>query len=370
MKEEIGEGREKKVLALNLDVQESSPRGKGMRSLFSTYFGMNGIYLKVLMILLSILVPLAVLYGINAESFNHTYNGRAYYLFFVWLVVLELAFAWDKYNSKLSKSRKDNLVFGLALILPTLYVGVANFLGLNNVLVDLARPSGIGEMWLFDIPLAVELLVFAVLFGGIFWLAYKKQGLKGFSPAIALIAVIGVINMITIFFPFGAFTPFQLLSPPTASASVGVLKLMGFKTMLGVSNFVPTILLSNGVRGYVVNVGWPCAGVDSLVIYSVVMTVFLKKASIPWLQGAIYFGIGAGITFFINVLRVVTICLIGLEGGDIKPFHNFYGQFYSVIWIVSYILLIVGSRILWNKYKVKKDETKNTDSSEQTVFET
>jgi thaumarchaeosortase len=365
--ESLNAEKGKSLFALNIDPPaESLPgekgTGRGGWFLLSAYFGRNGRYLKVLLIFLSVFVPLALLYGINAESFNHTYNGRSYYLFFVWLIVLEFAFSWNKYDSKLGTSRRGIFVFGLALILPTLYVVVANFLNLNGALIELARPSGVGAMWLSDIPLAVELLVFAVFFAVIFSLAYKRQGLTGFSPAIALLAAIGVVNMITIFFPYGGFTPFQLLCPPTASASASVLELMGFNTMVLVNprDFMPTLFVSGGAQSvYAVNIGWPCAGVDSLIIYSVVMLVFLKKAAIRRLQGAVYFGVGAAVTFFINVLRVVTISLIGLNQGDIRPFHNYYGQLYSAIWIVSYLLFIIGSRMLWDKYRAKKIEKLN-----------
>jgi thaumarchaeosortase len=344
-----------------------------------TRFKSNGAYVKVLLVLLSILVPFAFLYGVNAKSFDQTYNGRAYYLFFVWLVVLVYAFDWKKYGSQPSNSStKSKITFGIALILPACYVIASSFLGFNNVIVELARPYGIVTPWLNDVPLSVEFMVFAVLFAAVFFLAYRRKGLADFSLAVALLAAVGIINLLTILYPYSgnihqAFTPFQILVPTTASFSRDVLNLMGYTAMLVNSpDNVPTLFVSNGQSYYIGNIVWPCAGIDSLIIYTVVMLLFLKKVDFPRLHKAAYFIFGAIITYFINVLRIVTIFLIGLSGtqADVVAFHGFYGQFYSTIWIVSYILIIVGTRMLWTKIRtahMKKPAVKIGKVEELTV---
>jgi exosortase/archaeosortase family protein len=81
------------------------------------------------------------------------------------------------------------------------------------------------------------------------------------------------------------------------------------------------------------------------------MLLFLKKSDIPRLHKAIYFAVGAAVTYFINILRIVTLFLLGLSGGDVWTFHDYYGQFYSAIWIMTYPLIIIGSQALWSKYK-------------------
>ena len=315
---------------------------------------------KVLLVFLSILVPFALLYGVNAKSFDQTYNGRAYYMFFVWLVVLVFAFDWEKYRSKpASSSTRSKVALGVALSLPTSYVIASSFLGFNNTIIELAKPSGIGSMWLSDLPLSIEFMVFAFLFAVVFFAAYRWRGLSDFSLAVALLAIVGVINLLTILYPYSGstkvpFTPFQILVPSTAGFSRDVLNLMGYKTMLmNQANNVPTLWASDGHTYYACNIAWPCAGIDSLIIYTVVMLLFLRKVDFPRLHKAAYFAFGAVITYFINVLRIVTIVLIGMTGDNaaVSQFHGFYGQFYSTIWIISYILVIVGSRILWTKLR-------------------
>jgi len=83
----------------------------------------------------------------------------------------------------------------------------------------------------------------------------------------------------------------------------------------------------------------------------VTLVLFLKKASIPWKHKIVYLAIGAVITYVINILRVVTLFVISINDGDVWAFHNYYGWLYSATWIVSYPLIIIGSRILWRRIR-------------------
>jgi exosortase/archaeosortase family protein len=326
------------------------------RKLFlaAAYFRRYSHYFKILMIFLSVAIPLALLYYLNAPSFDKTFNGRAYYLFFVWLIVLEFALDWDKYGSKTSNIPvKSTVAFGLALTLPTCYVIVSNFFGFNAVIIELFRPYGIISPWLDFMPLAMEFLVFTVLFAAIILFAYRLKGLVDFSLPIALLGAVGAVSTINLLFPYGGFTPFQILVPVTATLSANVLNLMGYQTnlLLIPGNPMPTLSVENSTGSWAAPIAWPCAGIESLLIYTIVILLFLKKANIPWIHKIIYFTIGAIVTYFINILRIVTIFIIGLNNGDVWTFHDYYAQLYSTTWIVSYPLIIIGSRTLWSKLK-------------------
>ncbi len=317
-------------------------------------------HFKIFLIFLSVAIPLAVLYFLYPLSFDKTFNGRAYYLFFIWLVVLEFALDWDKYKSETSKMDVKRIVaFGLALTLPTCYVIISNFFGLNAAIRELTRLSGIISPSLADYaarlnftPLATEFLVFAVLFALIFLFAYKLKGLADFSLSVALLGVVGAMSMINLLFP--TFLLFQIIVPTTAQLSANVLNFMGYQTMLLQSrDFTPALYVADPVSGtrWAAQIVWPCAGVESLMLYTIIMLLFLKKSDIPRLHKVIYFAVGAAVTYFINILRIVTLFLLGLNGGDVWTFHDYYGQFYSAVWIMSYPLIIIGSQILWSKYK-------------------
>jgi exosortase/archaeosortase family protein len=74
----------------------------------------------------------------------------------------------------------------------------------------------------------------------------------------------------------------------------------------------------------------------------VIILVFFKNADISAFRKLAYFIIGLFGTFFVNVLRVFSIIIVMLNSGNEAGtvFHNTYGEIYSVIWILLYILLI------------------------------
>ncbi len=318
------------------------------------YFKQHDAYLRIFLIFLSVGVALAILYSLDPQSFDKTFNGRAYYLFFVWLVVLELALDWDKYKVATKMSVKRMVAFGLALALPTCYVVVANFFGLNSTIKELTRSSGIIPTTLGDYadrlnftPLAAEFIVFAVLFAVIILCAYKWKGLADFSLAVALLGVVGGTSLTNLLAQ--TFAPFQILVPTTAALSSNVLGYMGYVTLLQQgANSVPVLYVQDPATNamWSARIAWPCAGVESLLLYTIIMLLFLKKADMPRLHKVIYFAIGAGVTYFINILRIATLFIIAVNGGDWATFHDYYGQFYSAIWIMFYPLLIIGIQTL------------------------
>jgi len=315
--------------------------------------------LRKLLPLLSFVVPFLVLYFLYPDSFEATWKGRTFYVFFLWLVSLEIILNWEKLRTnKVNKLRSIRAVaFIVAVLLPTIYVLIANFLGLNTAIVDLARQANIQPWWANLMPLSIEYLVFATIFAIITFIAYNKEGLADFSMSIFLLGAIGMIYIIDNFYPNGTFTPFQIFVPTTAKLAANVLNYMGYQTMwLPPRDGMPTMIAwdSQGNPSSPFSIAWPCSGVESLLIYTVTILLFLKKSGIPWKQKTIYFIIGGIVTYFINVLRIVTIYVISINGGDVSAFHNYYGQLYSIIWIISYPLIIIGSRALWGNIKNRK----------------
>ena len=312
----------------------------------------------------SFIVPFLILYFLYPNSFEATWKGRTYYLFFLWLVSLEIILGWEKIQT----SKVDNLrsirtfAFIITLLLPTIYVLIANFLGLNPALVDLAKQSNIGPVWAEFMPLSIEYLVFGVIFAAISLIEYGKGGLGNFSISTFLLFAVGTLYMIDNFYPYGQFTPFQFLVLPTTILAANALNLIGYQTTITITTnpyygWIPYLKAWDPKNPFTYaqyGIGWPCAGVESLMIYTITILLFLKKSTIPLKQKIIYFITGAIVTYFINILRIVTIFVIAMNNGDVGRFHDFYGQLYSIIWIISYPLIIIGSRILWRKIRSRK----------------
>jgi len=306
------------------------------------------------------------------NTFEVTWKGRTFYLFFLWLFILEIMLGWEELRAirfKLKSIRTFAII--VALLLPTIYVVIANFYGLNKTIVDLAYQKGMRGSdglpppnWM---PLSTEYLVFTVLFALIVLVEYGISGLMNYSISITFLGIIGLIYTIDNLYPNGQFTPFQFLVFPTATLAASFLNLMGYQTSLSVImdpiwGWLPKLTAQdpgNPLKSATFGIGWPCAGIESLLIFTVTILLFMKKSAIPTKQRIIYFVIGAAVTFFINILRIATIFIIGVNGGDWEAFHNFYGQLYSITWIILYPLIIIGSRVLWSKIRSWKAPANN-----------
>lgn len=318
--------------------------------------------LMKLLPLLAFAVPLFWLYFLDPGSFESMWKGRTFQLFFIWLIALELILDWE--NLQTNKINKPlsarSFAFTIALLLPTVYVVVSNYFGLNTVIADSARQSGV--QWADSMPLSTEYLVFAVLFCLMVLLYFGKKGLMSFSVPAFFLGIVGTLYTIDNVYPYGQFAPFQLLVPTTATLAAKTLSLMGYNTSLIIkqdpsSGNMPNLTAwdpNNPSRSATFDIAWPCAGIESLLIFTVVVLLFLKRMPISWKAKIGYFAVGATVTYLINVMRIVTIFTIGMNGENVGLFHFFYGPLYSIAWIVSYPLIILGSQSLWHKITNKK----------------
>ena len=316
----------------------------------------------------SFAVPFLILYldrqtTILYYSFEMTWKGRTFYIFFLWLALLEMILSWDALQSiKANKLRSvRTVVFLLALLLPSVYLIASNYYSFpSRAIIDWSWRIGIDQPdW---IPLDVEYFVLAALFTLIVWLQYGVKGLKNILISPVFLATIGTIYTIDNIYRYGSFTPFQIFVPTTAMLAARVLNFLGYQTQLSLSGSMPTLYayVANSTLGWGAQIAWPCSGVESLLIYTVTILLFLKKSAFSLAQRVTYFVIGATVTYIINVLRIATIFIIAINtggyytGSEAQQFHDFYGQLYSIIWIISYPLIIIGSHVLWERFRNRK----------------
>jgi thaumarchaeosortase len=309
--------------------------------------------------LIAFAVPLGLLYFLSSGSFELMWKGRTFQMFFIWLVALEFILSWETIQSKINlQNKKRLLVFVITLLIPTLYVVLEYYLGLNTAIVTWSAQNGI--TWADSMPLAIEYLVFSLLFCVTVFLSFGKKGLTGFALPALFASLVGILYTIDNVFPYGQFTPFQILVPTTATLAAGVLGLMGNTAVLGtdVATGMPLLHVSGPLGTTQFTIAWPCAGIESLLIFTAVALVFLKRMNISWKSKIGYFAFGAAITYFINVLRIATIFTIGMQFGaespEVQAFHFYYGPLYAMAWIISYPLIILASQSLRRKHKDKK----------------
>jgi thaumarchaeosortase len=150
--------------------------------------------------------------------------------------------------------------------------------------------------------------------------------------------------MIDTFYPNGTFAVLQSLVPITTSGVAAILNLLGYETKIlpaGDEGLYLQVSLAGG-KPYEAIIAWSCAGSHSLFLYSFMIMLFLRGTGITRLRKIIYVVVGAVGTFFINILRIVTIYIIGINSGDspAKLFHEFYGEFFFIAWMFIYLSII------------------------------
>ncbi len=292
--------------------------------------------------------------------FDYTWKGRLFLLFFLWLFVLESSLNLDK-QPKSDPETKPRSIFKILAILicaiiPLVYVIGVNFLGFDQAVMnfgDMLR----GEYWRAnsdywrlilegDWPIAMEYVVFTISFLATVLLAYGKAGLKAFSITLALGAGISIIYMIDVMFPYGVFKPLQMLALPTAACAAALLDILGYSFFLSFSpgvDAMPVIRTQAGGRSFSVGIAWPCAGVHSLFLYTLIILLLFKKSDISRFRKLVYFIGGAIGTYAVNILRIIVYFYIlrnqGLDAA--QTFHNVHAELLFVAWILIYILLII-----------------------------
>jgi thaumarchaeosortase len=293
---------------------------------------------------IAFLLPILLLYHIYPESFEATWKGRAFHLFFLWLSVLETVLGWDKLPPATVR-RRGIVAVTLPLLLPTLYVVLAHYGGVNAVITEFATQHAV--YWAHWMALSVEYLVFAGLLSLILWLEYGRMGLRTLLIAPLFSGFIGGVYLIDNLYPFGRFTPLQLLVPATTFLAAQALNVMGYQTrFLPLVEGMPTLVAGTVDREVSFQIAWPCSGVESLFLYAMILLLFLKRTALPRTHKMIAFLLGAAVTYLINVLRVATLFVIAMNDGDWVSFHHLYGPLYSILWITMYPLIITGSYFL------------------------
>lgn len=143
------------------------------------------------------------------------------------------------------------------------------------------------------------------------------------------------------FLPYGSIGPLQFWANFIVAGVALLAKVFG----LPIYGFTNHLTIA-GLHGYYrLVVYWPSVGVQSILIYSVVMVVIAAKLQAPRIRKTIYAVVGVVVTVFLNVVRVFSIAYYGYayatSGQQLDAFHNTVGEVLFLFWIVAYLFLII-----------------------------
>jgi len=294
-------------------------------------------------------VPIVLLYIFVPSTFQGTWKGRFPYLIFVWLLLLEILLSRHRLprGNVIAERKQVNarLVLGLVVLLvPTTFVLWEHMGGGRDAVISLGQLVGapFPEAW-WDWPLAFESMVFTFCFVLSGWLLQNRDGLRRFKVSLFFIGAVAFSFMTDAFYHGGTVWFLQLLVPPIVSIAAFFLNILGYNTIA--TAYADGYLLAIRKAGsYPMNllVYWPCAGVHSLIIYTIVMLLFFKNTQISSRRKIVYLVVGAVGTFMANILRIVSIGTIGANTGPeaSRLFHEYYGELLFVVWTVVYLVAV------------------------------
>ncbi len=320
------------------------------------------IFSKMLVLLLLVpVILLLILDYLNLESplfafndkfyFELTWKGRLFYLIASWLILVESIFRTEKKGERIEwKTFAFSIAFAL---IPLFYVISVNFWGFDKFIYDLGKSLGssfLGDGW----PLAVEYFIFGICYAISLAVVYRRQTLSTYGIPLTIILGWGTFYMLDNFYPYQAFKPFQFLTVPTAGFAVSFLYLIGLTPKMEFNPYHPIpyyrdapVVTLMELNPYGKNptalIMWPCAGIHSLFLYTVIMLFFLKDLAMSRVKKFSYFLVGFIVTYFVNVFRIVSWFLVHLYyGGEAAEFfHNNIGELYFFGWMLLYLAIIV-----------------------------
>lgn len=306
---------------------------------------------------LSFIPAIITLYILDPNSFQLTWKGRAPQIIFLWLLTLELALAW-KNLQKTPQNKKwtEKIPLTIAATLPTAYVLIANLTPIKEKIVNLGAALGIGKygQWFLEYswPLSLEYIFFAISITLILALVYKTRTIKLYPISIFFLSATATFYTIDTFYPYAFLDALQSLVPITTSTTAQLLNLIGYKTVvlpnhiyisqLKIYQSMPILSVSSSNSQFQVGIFWPSSGIHSFFIYTFVILLFQKHIVLNINKKILFTIIGAIGTFFANVLRITTICIIGVHNGQesAELFHTYIGELYFITWILIFIIAI------------------------------
>ena len=300
-----------------------------------------------MLVFLFFLVPIVLLYIFVPLTFQVSWKGRVSYVMFLWLVLLEIFLSRHRLPKFdiIGKLRQVDVRFisGLIVLLAPTAFTLWHFLsGGGDMVILLGRLVGAPFPEL-DWPLAFESMLFAVCFVLSVWLLQSLIGLRRFKVSLFFMGAVAAFFMVDTFYHWGTVWFLQVLVPPIVFVAAFFLNVLGYRATT--SAYADGYLLVVGKDGghYMsLLVYWPCAGVHSLIIYTIVVLLLFKNMTTSPRRKITYFVVGAFGTFMANILRIVSIGTIGANFGPeaSRLFHEYYGELFFVAWIVVYLVVV------------------------------
>ncbi|HEV2390403.1 MAG TPA: exosortase/archaeosortase family protein [Nitrososphaerales archaeon] len=283
----------------------------------------------------AVLVVLAFL--ADPLSFTRSWNeGRSAMLAVVPLVFLETG---RRSLAPLGSGRKALLgwlTLGAAAVYYFAYAQNSVFKAVVSAGTSLGvSPSIVQFSWVWGIDYAVTSIFLISLL-------LLDRGSRTITPLIYTVGMASFL-FIDVLLPENTLGPFGYVVPPVLRLVAGTLDLF----IPGAAHSQGNVLTLQNHAGDILNlqVFWPSAGLDGIVIGLLVVFAICVKAGTGWLRGAGYLLLGVLGSFLVNVLRLALLAAYALNNitdpEAFQAFHSVIGELIFIPWIIAFVVLIL-----------------------------
>jgi thaumarchaeosortase len=295
-------------------------------------------------LLLLAAIPVLFLFLIAPQTFELSWagfgklgrGGLFFVLFFLGFDLLDFPKARIQWSMK--RKIAAALVVGVAVVY---FVEVGWGQTLTDAIYGVGRALGASGDVSNSFLMATDYVADSIYLTSLTVVLFTMGTIKRIVTPIVFSMGMLVFYLLDAFFPYGSLGPLQfwanfIVAGVSVLASLFGLPIDGFANHLNIS----------GVHGYFrLVVYWPSVGVQSILIYSVVMVVIAAKLEAPTIRKLIYTLVGIAGTIFLNVVRIFSIAYYGYayatSGQQLDAFHNAIGEILFPIWIVIFLVLII-----------------------------
>ena len=223
-----------------------------------------------------------------------------------------------------ASSRARKLIAVAIVAAAVVYFG---WLGVGVTLVNFVYSIGkslgaagtVSNSWL----MATDYLTFTIYLTALTIILFSLRAVRSVVTPIVLSLGMLLFYLLDAFFPYGQIGPLQFWANFIV-AGVGLLSRLFGLPIYGFQNY----LTIEGTKGfYRLAVYWPSVGVQSMIIYSLVMIVVAAKLQAPLVRKLIYMVVGVCGTIFLNVLRIFTIAVLRICLRNVRAAARCISQF-------------------------------------------
>jgi len=270
---------------------------------------------------------------IQPDRFLKMWGGYATVVYTAFFVVL----TWLHHCLVSKEQSAKTHVFWLGIIFFIAGISVYQFLLYSTELPNLINQIGaaLGFMpnpWNWNWRISIDLIVFTVYMVGLIISFFGFKFLKYFLGPILYSSILVCALLIDAAYPL--FTVLQWWVPGIVFLVANLLRVFGVNVTYSKDVFLNT--------SPPVSVGWPCAGIHSLLIYTAVAYSFLQNLNISRTRKLIYLSMGFLGTYMVNILRIAAIVFANLRFNvDIMTFHYYAGELFFIMWILVFLFVVV-----------------------------